>query len=569
MPTPVTIVESGGIPVTNSTLGAPFTPVESGGIPITLVDDGGMPMALVNDDLSAWVGSLSAALLAAETDGLAFVSTDTDVSEYGSLTIKDTVTPANSYSGHPFTFGGGKLTHARSTTALQLNASGLWEEVAINRPKVYRDHSTLVSYGYWPEESRISALSDDLTNAAWTKTNCTAAKTATGADGVANSASTLTATAANGFARQSITATSAQRVSSLAVRRRTGTGAVTLSQGETTGSELVTNGGFDSDTVWTKGGAWIISGGVATNDGSSGFTHLSQNLGLVQGKVYRVSFTLNSGTLASIRLGGNTGPNAIGSNFSSAGTVTVVGPCIGSDGTLYITAQSAQACSIDNISVLEVAETTLSLTSDWQRLPTAAATITDPAIIIKLATSGDEIDVQYVQCEAGAFMTSPIPTQGGAVTRAACTESNATTLMNHSATAGTLYVEGRAALGKGTHVYAQMDDGTANERCRIVRDSSGDVRFIVTDGGVEQANLNLGAVADGAAFKVAASWKANDFAASLNGGAVVTDTGGTLPTVTTLRFGNGHSGEQANGPVIAGLHLPRDMTDAELIARAA
>jgi hypothetical protein len=59
MPTPVTIVDSGGIPVTNSTLGAPFTPVESGGIPITLVDDGGMPMALVNEDLSAWTDGVT------------------------------------------------------------------------------------------------------------------------------------------------------------------------------------------------------------------------------------------------------------------------------------------------------------------------------------------------------------------------------------------------------------------------------------------------------------------------------------------------------------------------------
>jgi hypothetical protein len=59
MPTPVTIVDSGGIPVTNSTLGAPFTPVADGGIPITLVDDGGMPMALVNEDLSAWTDGVS------------------------------------------------------------------------------------------------------------------------------------------------------------------------------------------------------------------------------------------------------------------------------------------------------------------------------------------------------------------------------------------------------------------------------------------------------------------------------------------------------------------------------
>ena len=52
--TPVTIVASGGKPVTNVPGARPATPVASGGEPITLIPSGGMPMSLINADGSAW-----------------------------------------------------------------------------------------------------------------------------------------------------------------------------------------------------------------------------------------------------------------------------------------------------------------------------------------------------------------------------------------------------------------------------------------------------------------------------------------------------------------------------------
>lgn len=64
------------------------------------------------------------------------------------------------------------------------------------------------------------------------------------------------------------------------------------------GSELVTDGDFGSGSNWTKGSGWTVSGGVATCNGTSSI--LSQNItGLVSGKSYRISFTVNktSGTL--------------------------------------------------------------------------------------------------------------------------------------------------------------------------------------------------------------------------------------------------------------------------------
>jgi hypothetical protein len=53
---PVTIVESGGLAVTNmgGTGGTPMTPVEDGGHPVTLVVSGGYPVSLVNEDLTEW-----------------------------------------------------------------------------------------------------------------------------------------------------------------------------------------------------------------------------------------------------------------------------------------------------------------------------------------------------------------------------------------------------------------------------------------------------------------------------------------------------------------------------------
>ena len=77
----------------------------------------------------------------------------------------------------------------------------------------------------------------DLTQAAWTLTNASAAKNQTGVDGVANSASSLTATGASATCLQAITLASAQRKQSAYVKRLAGSGVV----------EMTTDGG----TTWT------------------------------------------------------------------------------------------------------------------------------------------------------------------------------------------------------------------------------------------------------------------------------------------------------------------------------
>src|ERR1019366_3353080 len=81
-----------------------------------------------------------------------------------------------------------------------------------------------------PAVSQLCTYTRDLSNAAWTKSNLSAALSQTGFDGALTSASLLTATAGNGTALQAITSGSAQRVTSVWARRSVGSGPVQMTQ---------------------------------------------------------------------------------------------------------------------------------------------------------------------------------------------------------------------------------------------------------------------------------------------------------------------------------------------------
>ncbi len=170
-----------------------------------------------------------------------------------------------------------------------------------------------------------------------------------------------------------------------------------------------------------------------------------------------------------------------------------------------------------------------------------------PIIVVGWDGSGD-IDLTLrigIPKEAqSALALSDIKTTNAAVTRAADVATNTSPVA-----AKTVFIAARTAPAGGTQVLLQRDDGDENERIRIERNSSDEIHFIVTDGGVDQADLNLGTVADDTDFGVAVRFAANDFAGSLDGAAVVTDTGGTIPTITTERFGVDSAGNYWNSTI--------------------
>ena len=79
-------------------------------------------------------------------------------------------------------------------------------------------------------------------------------------------------------------------------RSTTGTALAKISYGE----ELVTNGDFSSDSDWTKGGSWAISGGLATAtaDGTSQFLTQDNNQVTVADKLYKFEYKVTVNTLS-------------------------------------------------------------------------------------------------------------------------------------------------------------------------------------------------------------------------------------------------------------------------------
>jgi len=134
------------------------------------------------------------------------------------------------------------------------------------------------------------------------------------------------------------------------------------------GSELVTNGDFSNGSAnWTLGtGMSIINEELHITNNSTN-DRVYQNIGLVQGKIYQVSFDVLSfsGTSFQILMGGTSTPD-IGV-INSTGSYTFTQECLGSNGFFYFMSTLSNVV-IDNVSVVE------DLSGDFQFSRSSAAT---------------------------------------------------------------------------------------------------------------------------------------------------------------------------------------------------
>jgi hypothetical protein len=97
------------------------------------------------------------------------------------------------------------------------------------------------------------------------------------------------------------------------------------------------------------------------------------------------------------------------------------------------------------------------------------------------------------------------------------------------------------------NIAFQADDGTANNRRVLRYGTDSRLHLIATVGGIDQCDLDMGAVAANTDFAIAVRWADNNFAASLNGAAIVTDVSGSNPLgLTTARVGRGATGSYWN-----------------------
>jgi hypothetical protein len=133
------------------------------------------------------------------------------------------------------------------------------------------------------------------------------------------------------------------------------------------GDELVTNGTFDSDSDWTKGAGWSISGGQATHVAGTG-SNLSQSVSYGSaGTVYALSVNVvsisgGSGSIQA-RSGGTTTAKTI-SSLDSGTTVTLIYGHDGLNTDVAITTGAGTNITIDNVSVREINPLSVSIQMD-------------------------------------------------------------------------------------------------------------------------------------------------------------------------------------------------------------
>ncbi len=117
------------------------------------------------------------------------------------------------------------------------------------------------------------------------------------------------------------------------------------------GDELVTNGGFDTDSDWDKGDGWSISGGIASKTGAV-LSYLTQtNLSSVVGKTYRVKASISNVTTGNVRIDNFTD----GTVYTSSTEIDVIYTAT-SVGNFRFLGWNGFDGTIDNVSVKEVSD---------------------------------------------------------------------------------------------------------------------------------------------------------------------------------------------------------------------
>ena len=177
--------------------------------------------------------------------------------------------------------------------------------------------------------------------------------------------------------------------------------------------------------------------------------------------------------------------------------------------------------------------------------------------------SSSVLEVAFFQLEAGAFVTSYIPTAGTQVTRAAdvATVTSAYLPTMSRVTQGGIMAD--VSLGYRTTDFIplyqrstvlSLDDGTANNRIQLLVDHPNppvrSANLVVFSGGTLQANVaDLGNLTTASSGKIGMSYSNQNFFVSLNANAASQSLSGTVPAMTQMTIGTGTGTNALNGTV--------------------
>lgn len=215
--------------------------------------------------------------------------------------------------------------------------------------------------------------------------------------------------------------------------------------------------------------------------------------------------------------------------------------------------------------------TSLINTSTWTRITktvtTGAATTSITIQFVRGLPAGQSVLICYPQNEAGAFVTSVIPTTTTSLTRNADVVTMTGTNFSdwYNATEGTFAVwHDLIGYTSNNMLLAATDAGTTNV-VQLYLTSSSTGRFLVRNSGSDQALLNTTTTIAGVS-KTVGAYKADSFAAASNGENPATDPLGTIPTVDRLGIGSRLAFLVYNGHIQKVSYWPQRLTTPEVQA---
>ena len=298
-------------------------------------------------------------------------------------------------------------------------------------------------------------------------------------------------------------------------------------------TNLVTQSEYFGDGVWSKSGVTLDFGYLAP-DGTYSAYKITDDAGGGTGSLY-LSAGLTATTSRSIWA------------RTTSGT-----------GTLDLLTHNANT------------NNTFTITEEWQRFDVSSVTTSSGvanlyAVDFRGGGLG-EVILWGAQAETGAYATSYIPNHsGGTISRGADVCGGAGDANTFNSTEGVLYAEAKTFSTIGSAGLISLSNGTTSNRVTIELDGANiKVRFVV--GGSSIGIFNY-AINIKETLKIAAKYKANDFALWVNGTERVAITSGSSfsnNTLSELSFDRGDGNEIFLGNVKQVLTFNTALTDTEL-----
>lgn len=555
--------------------------------------------------------SLAAALLGSN-DGIAVFFNDnfyqSTTGFYGSMRIRDSVTPANDYDNSPRSSGTDtKIANTASSLKTVRQSDGYLDFAPHNMALRSAD----ISNASWGKVGTATAGSATLLNLPAANDRIQQTMTAANVagrnlilsavlSGTAGATMTLTIDEDGTETNQQITLTAtATRYS---VSRSIGDTPTTVriwierNAGDTATSATVTE--IQAEVSWhrTTPGPYIATTSAIVYslpfewDTSGGFIgarieEARTNLCLRNCDLTNAAWTATNMTTARTATGPNNRANFATTLTATAGNATVLQSITDSSRNRRTGCWIKRRTGTGNIDLTQdngATWTTVTVTNDWTLVQTANATVTNPVVGIRIVTSGDAVDVCFFMHESPTSgnidaITSPIYTVAANATRAV---DNFQTAISSFMTLGTeCTVYGRyiplttlklPSGGRTAFSVAATSSNSINVGLR----SSGvdDIAANVASGGLGTASFSSGTINTTTGNKTAVAVATNDAEGVADGvslGAADTSTGvPTGATPTHLVYGGDGTtiGTPLNGWIVAVMVRPVRMSQADMIS---